>query len=211
LFLDISGKMCVVVGGGRVAERKVRRLLSSGATVLVVAKALTPFLQKLSEENKIVYKNKDYARSFLSGAFLVIAATSDAAVNRQIGSDARSDGVLANVVDDPEQGDFIVPSLLERGELVIAVSTGGRSPALAKKIREEPEELYGPEYSVLLRVLGELRGKIIASGQDSDENRKLFESAVYSEILDYIRAGRMDEIDGLIYRLTGVEMEVNNR
>jgi precorrin-2 dehydrogenase/sirohydrochlorin ferrochelatase len=211
LFLDISGKKCVVVGGGRVAERKVRRLLAAGATVSVVAKMLTPFLQELSEEFKIVHENDDYARPLLSGAFLVIAATSDASVNRQIGRDARADGVLANVVDDPEQGDFIVPSLLERGELAIAVSTGGRSPALAKKIRAELEELYGPEYSVLLRILGELREKIIAEGRGSDENSKLFESVAYSEILDYIRTGRMDEIDGLIYRLTGVEMEVNRR
>ena len=211
LFLDISRRKCVVVGGGRVAERKVSRLLSSGANVEVIAKKLTPLLLEMSREGKIVHRDLDYHRALLSGAFLVIGATNDCSVNRRIGKDARAIGILVNVVDDPEQGDFIVPSLLERGDLAIAVSTGGRSPALAKKIRKELESLYGPEYSVLLQIMGELRGKLIAEGNDSDENRERFESVAYSEILDYIRAGRRDEIDGLLHSLTGVEMEVNKR
>ncbi len=211
LFVDISGRKCLVVGGGRVAERKVSRLWAAGATVEVIAKMLTPLLGEMSREAKIVHINAEYDRTLLSGAFLVIGATNDGAVNRRIGRDAREVGVLVNVVDDPEQGDFIVPSLLERGDLSIAVSTAGRSPALAKKIRKELESLYGTEYSVLLRILGDLRGRLIAEGNESDANRGRFESVVYSEILDYIRSGRTDEIDGLIRGLTGVGREAKKR
>jgi len=208
VFLDISGKKCVIVGGGRVAERKAARLFSCGAHVVVIAGKATSLLEEMRREGKIVLLDTDYDRSELDGAFLVFAATNNAAVNRQVAMDARAAGVLTNVADAPDQCDFIVPSLVERGELTIAVSTGGSSPALAKKIRKELEALYGEEYSELLRIMGKLRETIIAEGRDSDENREKFESMADSEILDCIREGRMAEAEAIIERLTGVGMEV---
>jgi precorrin-2 dehydrogenase/sirohydrochlorin ferrochelatase len=116
--------------------------------------------------------------------------------------------VLTNVADAPDRCDFIVPSVVERGELTIAVSTGGSSPAVARKIRKELEALYGEEYSELLRIMGKLRETIIAEGRDSDENREKFELLACSDILDCIREGRMADADAIIERLTGVGMEV---
>ena len=141
----------------------------------------------------------------------MIGATDDEAVNGRIARDARALGIPVNIVDDPARCDFILPSIVERGDLSIVVSTGGRSPALAKKIRRELETVYGPEYAILLEILGELRGKVIAGGRSSDENRASFEAVVSSEILDHIRARRWGDVKDLIRRLTGVEMEVEPR
>ncbi len=208
VFLDISGEKCVIVGGGRVAERKAGRLFSCGAHVVVIARKATALLEEMNREGKIVLVASDYDRSALDGAFLAFAATNDAAVNRQVAMDARAAGVLANVADAPDRCDFIVPSVVERGELTIAVSTGGSSPAVARKIRKELETLYGEEYSELLRIMGKLRETIIAEGRDSDENREKFELLAGSDILDCIREGRMADADAIIERLTGVGMEV---
>lgn len=208
LFLNISGKKCIVVGGGRVAERKVERLLNCGAVVEVIGNELTPRMMEYCREGKIVHRKGGYESAMLSGAFLVIAATNDVSVNGQVAKDARRRRILVNIVDDPKQCDFIVPSLIKRGDLAIAISTGGKSPALAKKIRKDLEKHYGNEYSLLLDILGELRERMIAEGRDSDEKSEGFEAVVYSEILDHIRTGRLNEIGALIRRLTGVEMEV---
>ena len=211
LCLDISGKRCVVVGGGNVAERKVERLLACGARVEVVGKALTPILAAWKGEEKVVHREADYEDSCLSGASLVIGATDDETVNGRIAKDARARGIPVNIVDDPARCDFILPSIVERGDLSIAVSTGGKSPALARKLREELEEAYGPEYAVLLEILGELRGKVIAAGRPSAENRERFAAVVRSDILDNIRRKEWMKVKEMIRSLTGVEMEVEPR
>ena len=211
MCLDISGKRCVVIGGGNVAERKVERLLACGARVEVVGKALTPILAVWKGEGRIVHREADYEDSCLSGASLVIGATDDETVNGRIAKDARTRGIPVNIVDNPARCDFILPSVVERGDLLIAVSTGGKSPALARKLREELEEAYGPEYAVLLEILGELRGKVIAAGRPSAENRERFAAVVRSEILDDIRRKDWTKVKETIRRLTGVEMEVEPR
>jgi precorrin-2 dehydrogenase/sirohydrochlorin ferrochelatase len=209
LFLDISRRLCVVVGGGNVSERKVGSLLACGARVEVVGKTLTPALAGLKGEGRIVHREADYHADQIRGAFLVIGATDNDVVNERISRDARARGIPVNIVDDPARCDFILPSVVERGDLAIAVSTGGRSPALAKKLRTELEGAYGPEYARLLDILGELREKVIAGGRPSSENRELFEAVVASDILDHIRAGRWERVEALIRELTGVKMEVS--
>jgi precorrin-2 dehydrogenase/sirohydrochlorin ferrochelatase len=211
LFLDIARRRCVVFGGGNVSERKVGRLLACGACVEVVGKHLTPALSALAREGAIVHHAADYHEDRLNGAFLVIGATNSDAVNERIARDARERGIPVNIVDDPARCDFILPSVVERGDLAIAVSTGGRSPALAKKLRTELESTYGPEYAALVAILGELREKVIAAGRPSAGNRALFEAVVSSDILDHIRAGRWKRVEELILELTGVEMEVRPR
>lgn len=211
LFLDISRRLCVVVGGGNVAERKVERLLACGACVEVVGKKLTPTLAALAREGRIVHNDTDYEEALIHGAFLVIGATDSDKVNGRIAMDARALGIPVNIVDEPARCDFILPSIVERGDLAIAVSTGGKSPALAKKLRAELEVAYGQEYAILLQIMGELREKIIADGRPSAENREHFEAVVSSRILDHIRAGRWKEVKALIRELTGVEMEVEPR
>ena len=128
----------------------------------VIGKSLTPALAALKGEGRIVHHAADYHEDQLRGAFLVIGATDSDAVNERIARDARARGIPVNIVDDPARCDFILPSVVERGDLAIAVSTGGKSPALAKKLRKELEGAYGPEYAVLIEILGELREKVIA-------------------------------------------------
>jgi len=211
IFMNISGRLCVVVGGGNVAERKVGRLLACGARVEVVGKDLTPELEGLRRAGAIFHRDADYDGAHIRGAFLVIGATDDDEVNERIALDARALGIPVNIVDDPARCDFILPSLVERGDLSLAVSTGGKSPALAKKLRRELEAAYGPEYAVLLEIMGELREKVIARGRSSDENRALFEAVVQSDILDKIRAGQWGLVAELILEMTGVELEVKPR
>ena len=211
LFLDIARRLCVVVGGGSVAERKVGRLLAYGAFVEVVGSSLTPALAALKGKGRIVHRAADYHEDQLRGAFLAIGATDDAAVNERIARDARAQGIPVNIVDDPARCDFILPSIVERGDLAIAVSTGGKSPALAKKLGKELENAYGPEYAKLIEILGELREKVIAGGRASAENRELFEAVVSSDILDHIRARQWKRVEALIRELTGIEMEVRAR
>jgi precorrin-2 dehydrogenase / sirohydrochlorin ferrochelatase len=211
LFLDISRRRCVVIGGGSVAERKIERLLACGARVEVVGKMLTPALSALKANGRIVHHESDYNRTLIRGAFLVIGATDDGEVNDRISEDAQELGILVTIVDQPARCDFILPSVVERGALTIAVSTGGNSPALAKKLRMELDSLYGPEYAILLEIMGKLREKLIAGGRSSAENRERFEAVVASEILDHIRAKRWGQIEALILERTGIEMEVESR
>jgi len=210
LCLDISGKKCVVVGGGNVAERKVRRLLESGARVEVVGKELTPRLSAWKGEGRIIHRDSLYDDGCLSGASLVIGATNDGDVNGKIAQDARRRGIPVNIADDPARCDFILPSVVERGDLQILVSTGGKSPALARKIREELEGRYGPEYAVLLDILGELREKVIA-GRSGADNPEPFSALVRSDILDAVRLEDWGKVKETIFRLTEIEMEVKRR
>jgi len=211
LCLDISGKRCVVVGGGNVAERKVRRLLACGAQVEVVGKTLTSVLAAWKGQGRIVHLEGDYEESRLAGAALVIGATDNEDVNARIASDARSRGIPVNIVDKPALCDFILPSVVERGDLLLAVSTGGKSPALAAKLREDLEETFGPEYAVLVEILGKLRERVIAAGGSSAENRERFAAVVRSDILDHIRRKDWKRVREIIHSLTDVEMEVKPR
>jgi precorrin-2 dehydrogenase/sirohydrochlorin ferrochelatase len=208
--LDISGRRCLVIGGGEVGERKAQRLLECGAHVSVVGRELTPVLAGLAQEGRIDHILGDYEKGLLEGAFLVIGATDDRVVNERIFRDARKRGVLANIVDDPERCDFILPALCRQGDLVITVATGGKSPALAKKLRKELEERYGHEYETLLKIMGTLRGEIIDRGEGSDENRKVFEDLVESDILEQIRKGKWKRAEQIVKDMTGVTIDLRS-
>lgn len=203
ISLDISNKRCAVVGGGGVAERKVARLLDCGARVTVVGKRISPRLKALRDSRRIGHVASNYSAEHMNGWFLVIGATDSSRVNRRVYRDAKQKGILVNIVDDPEHCDFILPSLLERGDLSIAVSTGGKSPALAKKLRMDLEERYGNEYEIFIRILDILRRRVIRRGRSSEENRKIFEAVVDSDILDKIRAKDWDGVRKQIRDLTG--------
>ena len=208
ISLDLSGRACVIVGGGEVAERKVMRLLDCGAEVSVISETLTPGLEQMKRAGKIRHLASTYAEPVLDGAFLVFGTTDDAGVNEAVCRDARKRGILVNIADDPKRCDFILPSFCEQGDLQIAVSTGGKSPALARRVRMELESLYGPEYAVYLAILGELRKAVVSRGCPSAENKKLFEAVVESDILDKIRRGEREQVERLIRELTGVEMNL---
>ena len=160
IFLNVSGKRCVVVGGGQVALRKVGALLDHGANVEVISPDLCPELNKLAETGGIAAQRKLYQTGDLKGALIVIAATDDHGINLGVVKEAKGTGVLVNVVDDPDNSDFIVPSCLRRGDVTIAVSTAGRSPALARKIRARLEKDLGVEYAALALLIDEVRAEI---------------------------------------------------
>lgn len=159
-FLDLKNKKCVVIGGGRVAERKVRSLLKTEAKVWVISPHLTSYLRKLRNKEKICYVNDRYKKKFLRGAFLVIAATDEPATNRAIFQDALKERLLINCVDSPLQSNFIVPAVFERGDLIIAISTSGKIPSGAKKVKEDLKKVIDTEYISSLKILERVRKKI---------------------------------------------------
>ncbi len=206
--LDLNRRRCVVIGGGEVAERKVARLLECGARVTVVGKALTPALAERKAAGQLEHVEKDYEAGVLNGAFLVIGATDRDDVNGRISEDALARGLLVNIVDDPDRCNFILPSLVRQGDLSIAVSTGGKSPALAKKLRKELERQYGPEYRTLIDILGTLRRKILAQGGQSADNKAVFENLVHSDLLQAIRKKDSGRVSAIIQERTGISMDV---
>jgi len=208
ISLDISNEKCVVVGGGDVAERKIIRLLECGARVVLVGKTITPGLRAMKDEETIEHVPDDYREEHIEGAFLVIGATDRNDVNERIYRDSRSRGILVNVVDEPARCNFIVPAIFRRKDLLIAISTGGKSPALARKLREKMEEKYGPEYGILLDIMGNLRKKIIARGGTSAENKRIFESVLDSDILRHVREEEWDRVREIVRDLTGEDVKL---
>jgi precorrin-2 dehydrogenase/sirohydrochlorin ferrochelatase len=206
--LDMTNKRCVIVGGGEIAERKVERLLECGAQVTVVSKSLTPVLKTRKKTGQMDHIDRDYEDQALDGAFMVIGATDRNDVNERISKDAMARGLLVNIVDDPDRCNFILPSLVQQGDLSIAISTGGKSPALAKKLRKELEKQYGPEYQTLLVIMGILRKRILAGDQRAADNKAVFEDLVHSDILQAIREKDRGRVNTIIRDLTGISMDV---
>ena len=164
VFLNISGRKCVVVGGGQVALRKVKVLLEHGADVKVISPDLCPELVQLAGSGEIRVLAKEYQPGDLEKAFVAIAATDDGEINQRVVTEARKGAVLVNVVDDAGNSDFIVPSYLRRGEVTVAVSTSGRSPALARKIRSRLEKELGDEYALLALLINDVRAEVKREG-----------------------------------------------
>jgi len=188
-FLDIKGKKCLVAGGGKVAERKVNSLLKCGAEVSIVSPNLTKRLRGLSSKGKTKFLKGEFKEKCLKDMFLVIGATDNDEVNFKVYESANKKNILVNIVDSPELCNFIVPSVVERGALTIAISTGGKSPALAKKLRKELEERYGFEYIKFLNLMGNLRKRISAKIRDKKKREDIYKKLVDSDIINLIRDG----------------------
>lgn len=201
--LDVKGRRCLVVGGGGVGTRKVDTLLSCGAQVTVVSPAVTDGLRRLFAEGLIRLWERAYAASDLEGVFLVIGATDDEDLNFRISSDAAALNILCNIADRPEKCNFILPAIVQRGDLVLTVSTSGKSPALAKKLRRELEHQFGDEYAVLLRLMGAIRKRLLAEAHAPEAHKPIFEKIVHSDILRWIRDGRMQEVNRLLAEIPG--------
>jgi len=184
--LQIEGRRCLVIGGGKVAERKVRGLLDSGAEVAVISPELTEGLASLQAAGSIVWVPRGYQPDDVAGFFLVMAATDDPQVQDRIQDDAERHGILLNVADVPEKCTFILPALVRRGALSLAISTSGKSPALAKKLRQDLEARLGPEYEVLVEVMGLLRPYIMQWGLPQADNEKIFQGLVDGGILAHV-------------------------
>lgn len=172
MFLKLSGRPCLVVGAGAVAESKIESLMVTGARVRVVAAEATPTVRAWAAAKKINWEERRFQPGDLKGVFLVVAATSSTKLHRKIFAEAKRRGVRCNVVDVPELCDFYYPSVVQRGALQIAISTAGKSPSLAQRLRKELEELFGPEYEPWLEHLGKAREKIFAANLDPEERKR---------------------------------------
>lgn len=160
LYASIVGKRCVVVGGGAVAARKVADLLAAGAQVCVVSPDAVPMIQQHAHSGLLEWKAVPYAPEHLDAAWLVFAATNIRAVNAQVSQDAQNRHCFVNVADAPDEGSFLVPTVVRRGDLCLSVSTGGNNPLLARKIANELQAQYSPEYGLLVELLGQMRGYV---------------------------------------------------
>lgn len=173
-------------------ERKLRTLLSHGCTVRLIARSLTPWIQSQCDQGRIHPVASEYEAAHLTGVDLVFAATSDDALNRQIAADARARNIWCNMASDPQLGSFILPSIVERGPLSIAISTAGLSPALAKIIREKLEKDFGPEWGFLLLFMGRLREMIQAAGLQSTVNQRLYREIAHLPLAAWVSDNRKD-------------------
>ena len=197
VFLDIKNKRCVVVGGGTVALRKVEMLLDHEAKVTVISPQLCEELEKLG--NKVEIARREYQSGDIEGAFVIVAATDDPGTNEQIARDAEESGILINVVDVPALSNFIVPSYLKRGDLTIAISTGGKSPAMARKLRTELETEFGPEYAGLIAVAEEVRAEL--KEQEIRVSPDAWQQALeLDDLLAIIRSGQKDRAKKKLYQ-----------
>jgi precorrin-2 dehydrogenase/sirohydrochlorin ferrochelatase len=197
VFLNVSGKKCVVIGGGQVALRKVKGLLECGAGVIVISPELSPGLNDLAGVRKIEVLREPYRAGALKGAFLVVAATGDKATNRVVAAEARRFSIPVNVVDDAENSDFIAPSCLRRGDITIAVSTAGASPALARKIRARLEKEFGGEYAALADLVAEVRAGLKKQGikVDSEDWQQALDLDL---MLDLLKKGEKSKARSLL-------------
>ncbi|MDB5108580.1 MAG: siroheme synthase [Candidatus Binatus sp.] len=208
IFLDLSGRRCVVVGGGEVSARKVEALLEAGAEVVVVSPHMVASLTTLAEHGKISHLARPYRRGDLQGCALAYAATNDDGVHREIANEARELGVALNVVDVPELCTFIAPAVMRQGALQIAVSTGGASPAFARRIRRELESQFGVEYALTLEVLGAARKWIRKSAMNQSERARRLTALASSPLPNALRDGDFAAVDRIIAMHLGSDVDL---
>jgi precorrin-2 dehydrogenase / sirohydrochlorin ferrochelatase len=208
--LDIKGRSCLVVGGGAVGFRKVKTLLSCGARVTVVSPEITPRLTALVEYGAVTWHARGYRNSDLAGVFLVIGATDDESLNEQVSKDAGQLNLLCNIADRPAACNFILPAIIERGDLTIAISTSGRSPAFAKQLRKDLEKQFGEEYTELLQLMGAIRDKLLAEAHEPEAHKPLFEALIRGGLLVSIREKDRDGVNRLLRETIGAGYELDH-
>jgi siroheme synthase-like protein len=196
LALNLTGRRCVVIGAGAVAERKVRGLLAADALTVVIGPRATLNLRQLANEGRITLHEREMTPTDLDGAALVIAAMDAADVNARVVEEARRRGAWANAVDDPTHSDVLAPAVLRRGDLTLAISTGGASPALAAALRRQLESQFGDEYAALVELLGALRDRVKAVIPDRGRRERFWQRLITRDLnalLELLRRGEHAE------------------
>lgn len=202
IFLNIEGRRCVVIGGGPVAERKVEGLLRDGASVTIISPSLTKCLESLANEEKIRHLARDYREGDLAEYQLAFVATDDDGVNAAVAREGSERGVWVNAADDPAHCDFILPSVLRRGELVVAVATGGSSPALSRAIREELESYFTEDYAALIQIVAEIRQEL--KQKSSLPGPEAWHRALNGELRRLLREGNEEKAKAYLLERLGV-------
>ncbi|MBI4791577.1 MAG: bifunctional precorrin-2 dehydrogenase/sirohydrochlorin ferrochelatase [Deltaproteobacteria bacterium] len=208
--LDISSRRCIVIGGGKVAARKVKSLLACQGAVTVISPALDDELLLLSRRESIRWLERGYRQGDLSDAFLVIAATDDVAVQEAVYQEATARNILLNVADVPKWCNFILPATVRRGDLTISVSTAGQSPALAKQLREDLEKEYSDDYDLLLQVLGRLRPIVLDMGLPHEKNKILFANLLHRDMIDWLRQQNWQALTAHIRAILGKDVPLED-
>lgn len=198
--LNIADKLCLVVGGGAVALRKTKSLLVCGARIRVISPEIHSELNALAGKNQIEWFARGFAEGDLKGAFLVFAATDNPDTQLLIIREAEKYAVLLNSADDPRQSHFHVPAHFRRGKMLVTVSTGGSSPALAQKIRQELEMAFIPEYAVVVELLSLIRERIIGQEADSEENGALFRRLLQQGIVELVLDANWFDLQMMLLR-----------
>ena len=191
VVLDLGGRPVLVVGGGAVAERKVEGLRAAGASITVVSPRVSARLAKMADDGDIRVRLRSYRRSDLRGVAIVFAATDDHNVNAAVAADSRRRRIWVNAADDPDHCDFILPSVLRRGSLLVSVTTGGRSPALARIVREELERLLGSDFALLTELAGDVRRELRTRGEQA--TAEAWTTALRGDVRRLVAAGRREE------------------
>jgi precorrin-2 dehydrogenase/sirohydrochlorin ferrochelatase len=201
--LDIKDRPCLVVGGGQVGTRKVQTLLQCGARVTVVSPAVSAELAQLAQQGQILIRLREYCPTDLDSAFLVIGATDDQEQNRRVHQDAEAARRLCNIADQPELCNFVLPAVITQGDLMIAISTSGRSPAFAKHLRQQLLSQFGPEYGYFLDLMGAIRSRLLAAEHAPEAHKPLFEKLIHNNLLEMIKADDRSGINSLLDEVLG--------
>jgi len=199
VFLNLTGRRCVIIGGGQIAEGKISKLLDSGAKIIVISPDATQGIRSFAERGQIELDLRKYQEGDLQGAFLVIAATNDRVVNQEIFEEAEKQGILLNAVDDMPRCSFIAPSIVEKGPVTVAISTGGASPALARKLRENMEVSSALDWADATGVLSKAR-QIIKDKQIAVDPQR-WQCCMTDELLTMIQTGHENEALDLLMDL----------
>lgn len=206
--LKISGRLCLVVGGGNVALRKIQSLIGCNARVTVISPRVVDEIRVLAEKGDIRLHLREYQPGDLADGFLVFSATDNPGVQEQIGREAAERNVLLNSADNPGRCDFQVPAKVRRGELLLTISTGGASPALSKLIREQLEEQFNDEYNRVISLFARIREEIVPVAGNSAANRILFQELLDSEVVDLTRKGEWRRVKEILAALLPVGVDV---
>jgi precorrin-2 dehydrogenase/sirohydrochlorin ferrochelatase len=210
ISLDIRSRNCIVIGGGKVAARKVKSLLASHGKVTVISPELDDELVPLAGNDSIKWLKRGYRQGDLAGAFLAIAATDDVTVQEAVHREAEAHNLLVNVADVPKWCNFILPATVRRGDLTISVSTAGKSPALAKQLRKNLERQYTDDYDLLLRVLGRLRPIVLDMGLPHEENKILFENLLHRDMIVWLRKQDWQALTDHIRSILGKDIPLDD-
>lgn len=206
VFLDLADRLVVVVGGGQVATDRTARLVAHGARVCIVSPDLRGEMAEMVADGRVAeHRARPYAHGDLDGAALVVAATDDAAVNRQVRDDARAAGVEVNVADDPEGSTAVIPALMRQGGLSIAITTGGASPVVSRRIRQDLEDRFGPGWAGLISLLAETRDELVVAHPDIASRRAAVEALIDSGVMDDIAAAGPDACRARVRTALGLD------
>ena len=207
IYLQLQDQPCVVIGGGKIAEGKVDGLLAAGGRVTVISPDLTPHLQELVKRNEITLLARRCQPGDLTGAFIVISATDQSEINHQVWQEASAHGQLVNVVDDTPHCNFIAPAILRNGDLTIAISTAGKAPALAVRLKERLQKEIGPEYERFLELAGQLRDPLSQHVPDFEARKAIWYELVDSDALSLLAQGDESAAVEVISQTVGFRFE----